>query len=291
MGDPAVPAAAPVIVSSPAQVYVRPADLPEALALMTRGGYRLLAGGTDLYPGAGTRLSGPLLDLTGIAALRQIECGAGLRIGATATWSALAGAALPPACRALQQASLLVGGRQIQNAGTIAGNLCNASPAADGVPPLLALDASVELASSRGTRVISLDSFLVGPRLTALAADEILTAVLIPAPALAGRSAFVKLGARTHLVISIAMVAARITVTSGRITSAAIAVGSCSAVAQRMPLVEAALIGASPDALATLVRPEHLAALAPIDDIRATAAYRLTAARELVLRAVTEACA
>jgi CO/xanthine dehydrogenase FAD-binding subunit len=99
-----------------------------------------------------------------------------------------------------------VGGRQVQNAGTIGGNLCNASPAADGVPPLLALEAEVELVSAAGSRRLRLAEFLLGPRRTALLPGEVLAAVLIPEAALAGGFGFVKLGARSHLVISIAMV-------------------------------------------------------------------------------------
>lgn len=272
--------------------YARPDSLPEALRLMVGGDWRVLAGGTDLYPGAGVRLAGPVLDLAGLPALIGVTAGQGLRIGAATPWSTIAGADLPPAARALQQAARQVGGIQVQNAGTIGGNLCNASPAADGVPPLLALGAEVELLSPSGTRTRPLDRFLLGPRRTALARDEILAAILIPEPALSGRSAFVKLGARSHLVISIAMVAARLVVDAGHITHAAVAVGACSPVAQRLPLVEAALIGTPvAQAVARIRSPDVQAALAPIDDVRATASYRREAAVELVRRAVAEALA
>jgi CO/xanthine dehydrogenase FAD-binding subunit len=272
--------------------YARPATLPEALALIAGGGWRVLAGGTDLYPGAGTRLVGAVLDLGGIAGLAGIARADGLRIGAATPWADIAAADLPPALQALQQAARTVGGRQVQVAGTIGGNLCNASPAADGVPPLLALDAEVELQSARGTRRMALSRFLVGPRRTALDPGEVLAAVVIPEPALRGRSAFVKLGARSHLVISIAMVAARIVVQGGRVTGAAVAVGACSAVAQRLPGVEAAVLGATAEEAPMRVRAEDVtAALSPIDDVRATALYRRAAAVELVRRAVAEACA
>ncbi len=120
--------------------YARPADLETALARLAQGG-TVLAGGTDLYPGAG--LAGDVLDITGITGLRGLTWGDGLRIGGCTTWSDIAEADLPPALTGLQQAARMVGGRQVQNAGTIAGNLCNASPAADGVPPLLTLGAEV----------------------------------------------------------------------------------------------------------------------------------------------------
>lgn len=270
--------------------YARPGTLPDALALLAGGARRLLAGGTDLYPGAGACLAGPVLDLTALPELQGIASGPGLRIGAATTWSEIALAALPPAARALQQAARQVGGRQIQNAGTIGGNLCNASPAADGVPPLLVLDAEVELAGPKGLRRMPLAGFLTGPRRTALAEGEILVAVHLPDPALAGRSAFVKLGARSHLVISIAMAAARVVLHEGRIADCALALGACSPVAMRLAGLEAALRGATPAEAAARITPDAvMAAVSPISDIRATAAYRVDAAIELLRRAVTEA--
>lgn len=272
--------------------YARPTALTEALRLMSGGDWRVLAGGTDLYPGAGAQLSGPILDLSDIPGLGGITQEVGLRIGATTPWATIAAAELPPACHALQQAARVVGGRQIQVAGTIGGNLCNASPAADGVPPLLALGAEVELTSVAGTRRLAVSDFLLGPRRTALGPGELLSAVLIPKAALRGQSAFVKLGARSHLVISIAMVAARIEVEAGRIAQAAVAIGACSPVAVRLPKVEAALTGAPvAEAVGRIAAGDVQAALSPIDDVRATAGYRREAAVELVRRAVAEALA
>ena len=266
-------------------LYARPNDLTDALVLRTKGA-RVLAGGTDLYPGAG--LAGDVLDISDVLALRGITRGDGLRIGAAVTWSEIAEADLPPACVALQMAARAVGGRQVQNAGTLAGNLCNASPAADGVPPLLILGAQVELASLRGVRRLDLADFLLGPRKTALQSDEILVAVHVPLAALAGRSVFMKLGARAYLVISIASVAVRLVMQAGVVTQAFVAVGACSAVAKRLPLVEAALIGVPVRQLRDAVRAAQMAALAPIDDVRATAEYRVEAAAELVARAVVD---
>jgi CO/xanthine dehydrogenase FAD-binding subunit len=272
--------------------YACPDSLTDALDLISSGGWRVLAGGTDLYPVAGRCLSGPVLDLSGLSQMQGISREDGLRIGAATSWTAIAEASLPPALQGLQQAARQIGGRQIQAAGTIGGNLCNASPAADGVPPLLVLDAEVELISRTGTRRLPLGAFLLGPRKTALQPGEILATVLVPEDALAGRSAFHKLGARSHLVISIAMLAARLVVKDGRIAKAAVAAGSCSAVAVRLAEVEAALLGAKSEAAVERVRPEDVAAaLSPIDDVRATAGYRTGAAVELVRRAVAEALA
>ncbi|MEY4985052.1 MAG: hypothetical protein RIR62_3318 [Pseudomonadota bacterium] len=269
--------------------YARPATLHEAIRALQAGGARVLAGGTDLYPATQAQtLAEPVLDLTAIPALQGItRHGQGLRIGACTTWTAIADAALPPALAALQQAARQVGGRQIQNAGTIGGNLCNASPAADGVPPLLACDAGVELAGPDGTRLLPLADFITGPRRTALGKGEVLTAVLIPESGLSGASAFGKLGARAHLVISIVMVAARLEVRNGRIAGAALAVGACAPVARRLPGVEAMLKDLTPQDAAARITPEAIAPhLAPIDDIRATAAYRAEAAAALLARAV-----
>jgi CO/xanthine dehydrogenase FAD-binding subunit len=272
--------------------YARPETLAQALQVIAGGGWRVLAGGTDLYPGAGSRLVGRVLDVTAVAGFSGITRDQGVRIGAATPWTTIARADLPPALRALQHAAVQVGGRQVQNAGTIGGNLCNASPAADGVPPLMALGAEVELISGAGLRRVHLAEFILGPRRTALRQDEVLAAVVIPDCGLSGKSAFLKLGARSHLVISIAMVAARVTVAAGRVTEAKIVVGACSPVAVRLPLVEAALVGVqATDAVNRVRATDVQAALAPIDDVRATADYRRDAAVELVRRAVAEALA
>ena len=141
--------------------YLRPAGLEEALAALAKP-HTVLAGGTDFYPArVGRAIDENVLDITGIAGLGGIAATAkGWRIGATTRWSELIDADLPPLFDGLKRAARDVGGRQIQNAGTVAGNLCNASPAADGVPPLLALDAEVEIASRRGVRRIALGAFI-----------------------------------------------------------------------------------------------------------------------------------
>jgi CO/xanthine dehydrogenase FAD-binding subunit len=134
---------------------------------------------------------------------------------------------------------------------------------------------------------LPLTDFLTGARRTALRPDELLVAVLVPRQAAAGRSAFRKLGARRHLVISIAMVAVRLVVEAGRVRHAALAVGACSPVARRLPAVEARLAGAPADAglAERILTAEVAAALDPIDDLRASASYRVEAAVLLLRRA------
>ena len=163
-------------------------------------------------------------------------------------------------------------------------------PAADGVPPLLALDADVELASHKGLRRLPLRDFMASYRKTLIHADEMLTAVVVPRT-IEGPSAFLKLGARRYLVISIAMVAAVMEIdTDRRVKQARVAVGACSAVAQRLWELERDLTGAvAGPSLGALVRPAHLEVLSPIDDLRGTADYRRDATLTLVRRAL-DAC-
>jgi CO/xanthine dehydrogenase FAD-binding subunit len=198
-------------------------------------------------------------------------------------------APLPTRFDGLKLAAREVGGLQIQNAGTVGGNLCNASPAADGVPCLLALDAQVELASARGRRRVPLADFVTGGRQTARRPDELLTAVLIPEGGPLARSTFLKLGARRYLVISVVIVTVVLELdAAGTMLQAAVAVGACSPVAQRLAALEARLTGRPMAQAAALVRPGDLAVLSPIDDVRGTAAYRLDAAERLVQRALRD---
>ncbi|MEM6487944.1 MAG: FAD binding domain-containing protein [Pseudomonadota bacterium] len=273
--------------------YFAPTRLDEALDVLATRDAVVVAGGTDYYPALGTRAERrDLVDLSRIAGLRGIErlADGSLRIGAATTWSDVARAALPPACAGLQAAARGVGSVQIQNSATLAGNLCNASPAADGVPPLLTLDAAVEIAGRSGRRHLALQDFILGPRRTALRPGEVVVAIRLPAPPAGAVSAFHKLGARRYLVISIAMTAVVLSLgPDGRIAALRVAVGACSPVARRLGALEAEAVGRYADTLA--VTPAHLAPLSPIDDVRADAAYRHEAVAEQVQRAVRAAAA
>lgn len=282
--------------------YLRPEGLEDAVAALADGRCTVLAGGTDFYPARVGRAPGlaaddRILDITALDGLRGItQTADGFRIGALTTWSDVLRAPLPPLFTALKQAARELGGVQIQNAGTLAGNLCNASPAADGVPPLLAMDAEVELTSQGGTRRLPLDAFVLGNRKTAKRADELLTTLHIPRFSVPGssgphssggaRSVFLKLGARKYLVISIVMVALLVDLDDdGTVVKARVAVGSCAARAHRLPAVEAALTGQPFDEdLRARIGEEQLDPLAPIDDIRGSADYRREAAVVLIRR-------
>jgi CO/xanthine dehydrogenase FAD-binding subunit len=274
-------------------MYLRPRSLEEAVSALAAHGGRILSGGTDFFPAQGDRpVSDPVIDISNLEELAGVAVAADeVRIGARATWSTILAAPLPRAFDGLKLAAREVGSIQIQNRGTVGGNLCNASPAADGVPPLLALDAQVELLSPAGMRRLPLREFLTGYRRTALGPGEFLTAVVVPR-GIEGPSTFLKLGARRYLVISIAMVAAILELDPlGRVSQARIAVGACSAVAERLAALEARLVGAQArPGLGALATAEHLAMLSPISDVRASAEYRRDAALTLVRRAL-DACA
>jgi CO/xanthine dehydrogenase FAD-binding subunit len=271
--------------------YLRPVELDEALTALAARPRVVLAGGTDYYPArVGRPVDDDVLDITGLSSLQAIAQRDGFwRIPALATWSDVIAADLPLLFDGLKLAAREVGGVQIQNAGTVCGNLCNASPAADGIPNLLALDTRVELASAAGRRVLPVAEFVTGNRRTARRPDELVTALLVPAPKQPARSTFLKLGARKYLVISIVMVGAVVETDGDKIAAARIAVGSCSAVAKRLPDLEQRLVGhkLSP-ALADIVQASDLSPLSPIDDVRGTAAYRSDAALTLVGRALAE---
>jgi CO/xanthine dehydrogenase FAD-binding subunit len=230
-----------------------------------------------------------LLDLLDIGALDELR---GIthqsdhwRIGALTTWRELDATPLPPLFDGIKAAAREVGGHPTQNAGTIGGNLCNASPAADGVPALLALDAQIELVAAGGRpRRLGVSEFVLGSRRTARQPDELLSAIWVPTRRARVRSQFRKIGSRRFLVISIVSVAATLEVTDdGRIGRAAVAIGACSPVAQRAPGLEARLCGRPANAaLGALVEPGDVAQLQPIDDIRASAVYRKQAALALM---------
>ena len=269
-----------------------PTSTTDALAMLSEAGPRIVAGCTDFFPGRKQgEVTEDILDITRIAEFRGIrETEDGWRIGAARTWTEIVRAPLPDAFTGLKQAAREVGSVQIQNRGTLAGNICNASPAADGVPPLLALDAVVEIVSVRGARTVPLERFILGPRSVDLAADEIVSAILIPPVPSSAGAAFLKLGSRRHLVISIAMVAVVAEITDGRVAEIRIAVGSCAPVALRLPELEARLRGMTRDEIAAMdtAATGGLGALSPISDVRGTADYRRSVVAELCRRAVLQ---
>ena len=272
--------------------YLRPTELSQALEALSAEKCLIIAGGTDFYPArVGKPLDENVLDITAISALRAIEeRDERYYLGSLTTWTDLLRKPLPPWFDGgLKLAAREIGGVQIQNAGTICGNICNASPAADGVPNLMTLEAEVQIASARGERSVPIEAFITGNRGTVLEPHELVTGLTIPTPTRPARAHFLKLGTRKYLVISIVMVSAVVEIESEAVAAARIAVGSCSVVARRLRELERELVGRALDAtFGEIVRADHLSSLSPIDDVRATAAYRNDAALTLVRRTLNE---
>ena len=189
--------------------FEQPASLSQVTDLLAAGGWAVLAGGTDVYPArVGRAMDGAWIDITRVAGLRGIrEDATGWTFGATTTWTDVLRANLPPLFDALKQAAREIGGAQIQNTATLAGNLCNASPAADGTPVWMALDAVVILQSREGERRMPVVDFVLANRRTAFAANEVVVGIQVPRRTERARSVFLKLGGRRYLVISMSMVA------------------------------------------------------------------------------------
>ncbi len=271
--------------------YYYPTFLDEALELMSSRSLDLVAGGTDFFPARGrSPITRDILDITRLEGLRGIEVSneGTVRIGAATTWTDIAKAKLPLAFIALQQAANEVGSIQIQNAGTVAGNLCNASPAADGIPPLLALDAEIEVADSVGVRRQALCDFITGVRQTSMTSTEMVTAIHIKMPPDHTTSAFEKLGTRKYMIISIAMTAVIIGLDeAGYINYARIAVGACSPIAQRLKSLEADVIGNKISDIC--IYKSHLEPLDPIADVRASEEFRAEVVEEQIYRALYKA--
>ncbi|MCP4188849.1 MAG: xanthine dehydrogenase family protein subunit M [Gammaproteobacteria bacterium] len=283
-------------VSDQTATYYRPTTLSQCLELLEAKSLTIVAGATDLFPAKTARNAwgdwrqSALLDIGELKELHGItETSNQYRIGAMTTWSDLIQATLPPCFNALKEAALQVGSIQIQNRATIAGNICNASPAADGVPALLCLDAEVELCSQSGKRIVPLDEFIRGNRDTTIQPSELMTALVIPKLPETTDGGYYKLGARRYLVISTVNVAIVLNCDANDcLDDIRIAVGACSAVAQRLRDLEDKLRGqlASAD-LVDQITMDHFEILTPISDIRADANYRLQTALEITRRLFT----
>ncbi|MBM4397514.1 MAG: xanthine dehydrogenase family protein subunit M [Deltaproteobacteria bacterium] len=277
-----------------ATAFARPATVAEALAALAGGGGRWtpVAGGTDLLVRVrdGARPGG-LLDLTGIEALRGIREEAGaLRIGALATHAEVAAhEVVRKHAAALAEAATVVGSPAIRNRGTIGGNLANASPAADLVPPLVALGAVVEIAGPDGCREVAAEALATGPGRTVLVPGELIAAARVPLPGPGRTSAFRRLGARRALAIAKVSVAVAATVwRDGALSGVRVALGAVAPTVIRAAAAEAALEGRvpSPDVLAEAEAAVRTDAR-PITDIRSNETWRREMCAVLLRRAVS----
>ena len=255
-----------------------------------------VAGGTDVMVelNFGTRRPAALLDLTRVPGLAEWAVEGGrVRLGAGVTYSRVMselGSLLP----GLAMAARTVGSPQIRNRGTVGGNLGAASPAGDSHPPLLAAGAEVEVASVRGTRRLPAADFYTGVKRTALAPDELISAILItPAQ---GPEQFCKIGTRNAMVISVAAFSLALHPDTGRVGTG---IGSAAPTPRTAPAAETFLAQALaaeglwesrralPDTLAREFAGRVRAAADPIDDVRGTAAYRLHGLTVMACRALT----
>jgi len=273
--------------------------LAEAYALLKLQppGLKVLAGGTDLMVQLNARVGleriGHVLDIWRLAELRFITREDGrLSLGALATYTDLMRSPLVrEACPALADVSREVGAWAIQNRGTLGGNVCNASPAGDTLPLLLAAGARFHLGGPRGDRAVEADGFFVAYRKTALGADELLLRVEVPAmdPARGERIIYRKVGTRRAQSTSKVLLAVRATVEGERLLSVRIAAGSVAPIPLRCRTAEAAVEGQALDeGVIARARAALDGDIRPITDVRSTAGYRRKVCGNLLERLLRE---
>jgi carbon-monoxide dehydrogenase medium subunit len=274
--------------------YLRATSLIQAATLLAENpAAQALAGGTDLLVDLRERRRQPsvLVDVTELGELRGVEAEDGVtRLGGGVTVGELLASPLVAArLPALRGAARDFADFLTRNKATLGGNLANASPGADLVVPLLALDAAVVLVGSAGERTVPLDGFLVGPRRTAARPGELIRQVVVPRHG--GRQAWCKLGLKRGGAIAVVSVATRVALDpAGRVTDAGIALGAVGPRPFRAREAEAHLLGAVLDAERVAGAAERAAAAArPISDVRGGADYRTAMVRALVARCLDPA--
>lgn len=271
--------------------YEAPASLADAVRLLRDDpGAKLFAGGTDILVQLKNGRTPPsaLIDLKRIAELTSITLdGKGLRLGAAAAAAEIGDradiAALWPG---LVEAVGLIGSMQIQGRGSVGGNLCNASPAADSVCALIVNQAECTIAGPNGQRTVPVEQFVVGPGKTVLGPGELLVSLWLPRPAARTADAYLRLIPRTEMDIAVVGAAVRVTLDAkGTCTAARVALGAVAPTAILVPEAAQALVGTVVDAAALAkAAAASSAAAKPIDDKRGTAEYRKTIAGVLTKR-------
>lgn len=256
------------------------------------GGAVPMAGATDLlvhWPQRAAEQERTYIDLSGLDGLRRIDWSAGeLRLGAMATyWQTLHDERVMSEFPLLSAAARQVGAVQIQSRGTWAGNVANGSPAADGVPVLMACDASIRLVSAAGERAVALDAFYTGYRTSVRRADELIAGITIPRVA-RDLHVFEKVGPRRAQAIT------KVGLTVARLAGAAkpwrIVAGSVAPTVRRCPAIEALLERGGPVRSPGDFLPAVNADVSPIDDIRSTADYRRTVLCRLLYHSLKGKC-
>ncbi len=274
-----------------------PTTLDEALADLSVLGERatLLAGGTDvmIQQMRGEVRPETLLHLGRLGELGGIHAGDPMRIGAITTHRAIAtNAEIRAVFPALAEASATVGGWQTQEVGTIGGNVCNASPAADTLPPLLLAEAVVHLASRAGTRAVPVDAFILDRRRVDRRPDELVTHLTLPVPPPRSGETYLKVGPRSAMEVAVVGLAVRVTLAGDGVTveDVRIAAGAVAPVPFLARDAEELLTGSRlDDATIDEASRRLVARAAPIDDARSSASYRRRVLGSLLPRALDEA--
>lgn len=271
--------------------YLAPSSVAEAVGALQRGGARLMAGGTDLLVQmrGGRAKPAVVIDikrLPGITGIRQEQ--GGFLIGAAASGASIGEhEALRKAWPGVVEAANLIGSTQVQGRASLGGNLCNASPAADSVPALIAAGATCIIEGSSGPREVAVEHVQTGPGKTSLAPDEILLAFRLPARAERSGDAYLRLIPRTEM--DIAVVGAGVSLTleaSGVVVAARVSIGAVAPTALLVEAAAAALVGTSLEESALAAMETAVsAACRPISDKRGTVAYRTKIAAVLARRA------
>jgi len=273
--------------------YYRAGSVEEAVSLLQQHGGKLLAGGHSLLPVMNLRLADPgvLVDIGRIDGLAEISANGRVQIGALTTHATVARATHVP--QVVAEAAGQIGDPQVRNRGTVGGNVAHADPASDMPTVFMALRATFHITGPGGTRTVAADDFFIDLFTTALADNEVLTAVSVPTEGANTGSAYQKLfnPASRYAMVG---AAAQLTLDGDRCTAAGVAVGGLTPKATRAAAVEAALVGQT-------LNPDRIAAAAAaiaddlggevLGDIHASAAYRRQMAPVFVRRALETAVA
>ena len=279
--------------------YIKPSSVEEALETLgdkPKGTVKVYAGGTDVVPKLKERLiSAPdlLVDLKGIPDMEYITHvkGNGVCIGALTTiHSVVHDRGVKEEFGILAEAANSIAARQIQQRGTVAGNVCSAVPSADSAPALLCLGAKLKCVSPRGERVIDIEDFFVGPGETVLDGDELLREIEIPRMPEGGKGAYIKLSTRSRMDLALVGVGAVVSAKNGIFQDVRIGLGAVAPTPIRATKAEEKLRGEKVDD-GVIAEAGRLAAeaSAPIDDHRASAEYRRLMVEVLVKRVIRQA--
>lgn len=275
--------------------YYRPVTITELKENLSQPGTRILAGGTDIVPKMRqSKFSASILvDTSGVQAMRFIEDqGSEIVLGALTTHQEAADSALLKNINpALVTAAESIGCQQTRCRGTLGGNIANASPAADTIPPLLIFDATLLLQSLGGDRRIPLEKFLLGPGETDLQEGEFIHSISFKPMIGSWGSAFIKVGKRSGMAVSVVNIAVAVELNDkGKISDIRIALGSVAPTVIRCRKIEQSLIGKEPEpALMKEIHDACQEEISPITDIRSTGEYRDHAAAVIINRALESA--